>query len=264
MSGYETIRLTQDPRGVARLVLARPERHNALNGMMIRELRTAIMQLRDDHSIRVVLLCAEGASFCSGGDITWMREQTDADRTGRLNAALELAHMLSELDRLPKPVVARVQGPAYGGGIGLMAVCDAVVASAAARFALTEVRLGLIPAVIGPYVVRRLGEGLARRLILSGTSFDADQAQAMGLVSLVAVGDELDHAVDAQIGEFLNCAPGAVAEAKTLCARLAGTPDPDTVSWTVECLASRWEASEAAEGLRCFLAHEKPSWASRS
>jgi methylglutaconyl-CoA hydratase len=263
MSGYETIRLTQHPRGVARLVLARPERHNALNGTMIRELRAATIQLKDDHSIRVVLLCAEGASFCAGGDIPWMREQADASRAERLNAALALAHMLNELDRLPKPVVARVQGPAYGGGIGLMAVCDAVVASATARFALTEVRLGLIPAVIGPYVVRRLGEGLARRLILSGTSFDADQAQAMGLVSL-AVGDELDHAVDAQINEFLNCAPGAVAEAKALCARLAGTPDTDTLRWTVECLANRWEAGEAAEGLRSFLAHEKPSWAPRS
>ena len=264
MSGYETIRLTQDPRGVARLVLARPERHNALNGAMIRELRTAITQLRDDHSVRVILLSGEGATFCSGGDITWMREQADANRAERLNAALALAHMLNELDRLPKPVVARVQGPAFGGGVGLMAVCDAVIASATARFALTEVRLGLIPSVIGPYVVRRLGEGLARRLILSGTSFDADQAQAIGLVSLVAVGEELDHAVETQINEFLNCAPGAVAEAKALCARLAGTPDTDTLRWTVECLANRWEASEAAEGLHCFLAHEKPSWAPRS
>lgn len=264
MSTYETITLVRDARGVAKLALSRPEKHNALNATMIRELRHAAAALATDASVRVVVLAAEGRSFCAGGDLVWMRDQTERDRAGRMADATELALMLRDLDSLPMPLVARVQGPAYGGGIGLMAVCDSVIASVIATFALTEVRLGLIAAAIGPYVVRRLGEGMARQFMLSGKAFDADQARSMGLVSLVAVESALDSAVETEIGEFLKCAPGAIADAKALCQHLARNPGSDYLSWTAELLADRWETAEARDGIRSFLARQKPSWTSAS
>lgn len=260
MSTYETIKLNRDARGVAKLVLSRPQKHNALNATMIGELRHATAALAIDASVRVVVLAAEGKSFCAGGDLVWMREQAEKDRAGRMADAIELASMLRDLDSLPKPLIARVQGSAYGGGIGLMAVCDTVVASVTATFALTEVRLGLIPAAIGPYVVRRLGEGMARPYVLSGKTFDADQARTMGLVSLVSIEDAVDSAVEAEIAEYLACAPGAIADAKALCQHLARNPGSDQLSWTAERLANRWETFEAQDGIRSFLAREKPSW----
>ena len=260
MSMYETIKLDRDLRGIAKLVLSRPEKHNALNATMIGELRHAAATIATDASVRVVVLAAEGKSFCAGGDLVWMREQTEKDRAGRMADAIELASMMRDLDSLPKPLIARVQGSAYGGGIGLMAVCDTVVASAMATFALTEVRLGLIPAAIGPYVVRRLGEGLARQFLLSGKTFDADQARTMGLVSLVSLENALDSAVEAEIAEYLACAPGAIADAKALCQHLVRNPGADDLGWTAERLADRWETAEAQDGIRSFLAREKPSW----
>jgi methylglutaconyl-CoA hydratase len=261
MSACETIRREQDARGVARLTLARAESHNALNATMIRELSAVAAQLAADTSVRVVVLAGEGKTFCAGGDLGWMREQTEKDRAGRMAASSELARMLRDLDSLPKPLIARVQGSAYGGGIGLICVCDLVVASAAARFALAEVRLGLIPATIGPYVVRRIGEGAARRLMLNGSTIDADLARDLGLVSVVAADDGLDSAVEAEVGEFLKCAPGAVADAKALCRHLARNPAQDQPNWTAERLADRWETEEAREGINCFLARQTPSWA---
>lgn len=260
MSAYETIRLEQDARGVAKLTLARADHHNALNATMIEELSAAAAKLAADASVRVVILGAEGKSFCAGGDLGWMREQSEKDRAGRIASSSELARMLRDLDALPKPLIARVQGSAYGGGVGLMSACDVVVASASARFALTEVRLGQIPATIGPYVIRRIGEGAARRFMLNGKSIDAASANAMGLVSIVAAEDALDNAVEDEAREFLACAPGAIADAKALCRHLARNPASDTLSWTAERLADRWETEEAREGIDCFFARKPPSW----
>ncbi|MBT4891273.1 MAG: enoyl-CoA hydratase, partial [Rhodospirillales bacterium] len=167
MSNFETIRLDVDARGVARLTLNRPEKHNSLNAQMIAELRAALSQIDDEGGVRVVILSGEGKSFCAGGDLGWMKDQVDSDRDGRIDHATELATMLKELDGLTKPTIARVNGQAYGGGIGMMAVCDIVIAVDDARFALTETRLGLIPATIGPFVVARMGEGAVRRVALN-------------------------------------------------------------------------------------------------
>lgn len=260
-SGYETIRLEQDARGVARLTLNRPESHNALDAAMIKELTAAAAELAADASVRVVVLAGEGKSFCAGGDLGWMREQTREDRAGRMAASSEFAHIFRTLDSLPKPLIARVQGAAYGGGIGLMCVSDLVVASATARFALAEVRLGLIPATIGPYVIRRIGEGAARRLMLNGSTIDADLARALGLVSVIATEDGLDAAVEAEVGEFLKCAPGAAQDAKALCRHLAANSGLDHTIWTAERLADRWETKEAREGLDSFFMREPPPWA---
>lgn len=261
MRAYETIRLEQDARGVARLTLDRPESHNALNATMIQELGAVAVKLAAEPSVRVVVLAGEGKSFCAGGDLGWMREQTETDRAGRMAAASELACMFRDLDSLPKPLIARVQGVAYGGGIGLISTCDVVVAAATARFSLPEVRLGLIPATIGPYVIRRIGEGAARRSMLNGSTIDADLARDLGLVSVIATDENLDSAVEAEVGEFLKCAPGAIADTKALCRHLARNPASDHTSWTAESLADRWETEEAREGIDRFFARQTPSWA---
>ncbi len=260
MTGFETLRIETDERGVAHLWLARPEKHNALNTQMISELRQAASDLAKDGGVRAVVLAGEGKSFSAGADLTWMRAQFDRDRVGKITESLELARMLSDLDSLPKPLIGRVHGQAFGGGIGMMAVCDIVVAASHAKFALTETRLGVIPANIGPYVVRRLGEGNTRRIFMNGKRFDAAAARDLGLVSEVVDADGLDDAVEAEVGWFLDCAPGAVADAKALCLALSRDRIDDQHAFTSESLADRWETAEAQEGIRCFFDGEKPSW----
>lgn len=256
----QTIKIERSPNGLARLILARPDKHNALNIAMIRELTEAARMLGRDPAVRVVVLAGEGKSFCAGGDLDWMREQMLKDRQGRLAEAGELADMLSVLDAMPKPLIGRVHGPAYGGGVGLMAVCDTVIAADTAKFALTEVRLGLIPATIGPFVVRRIGERGARRFMLNARTFGASAAMGLGLVSEVVSCDQLDAAVAAEVAAILECAPGAVASAKALCRHLARHPGDDQQAWTAQQLADRWETAEAKEGLDCFFARREPSW----
>ena len=168
--------------------------------------------------------------------------------------------MLRDLDTLPKPVIARVQGPAFGGGVGLMSVSDIVVASDTAQFALSETRLGMIPATIGPYVLRRIGEAAARRFILNSRTIDAATAGRIGLVSVIAAADALDRTVETEVEHCLRCAPGAIADAKALLRNLARVPAADQLAFTVERLADRWETEEAQEGIRCFLSRQSPSW----
>lgn len=253
------LNIARDGRGVATLTLARPERHNALNAALMDELYAAARTLGADPTVRVVVLAAEGESFCAGGDLDWMRAQFDADKAGRKTEAARLAHMLRALDDLPKPLIGRVQGPAYGGGVGLMAVCDVVVAVREARFAFTEVRLGLIPATIGPYVVRRIGEGASRRLFFNPKSFDAEEAQRFQFVSILTEAAGLDAAVDAEVKSFLTGAPDAIADAKALCKELArGGGDP--MELTMRRLAERWESEEARAGIAAFFARSKPPW----
>jgi methylglutaconyl-CoA hydratase len=189
-----------------------------------------------------------------------MQEQALKDRDGRMASAREFASMLRDLNALPKPVIARVQGPAFGGGVGLMSVSDIVIASDKAQFALSETRLGMIPATIGPYVLRRIGEAAARRFILNSRTIDAAAARHIGLVSVIASEDALDRAVETEVNECLRCAPGAVADAKALLRHLACDPAAEQLAWTAERLADRWETNEAQEGIRCLLARQSPSW----
>ncbi|MCI5076634.1 crotonase/enoyl-CoA hydratase family protein [Oricola sp.] len=257
---YETIAVATDPRGIARVTLNRPDKHNAMNARMIAELTSAAEALRGDADVRVVVLAGEGRSFCAGGDLGWMREQAEKDRAGKMSEARALAGMLGAWNALPKPVIGRVQGAAYGGGIGLIAVCDIAVASEGAKFALTETRLGLIPATIGPFVVRKLGEAFARQVFFNGKPFGPDFALRSGLIAGTATDDMLDGAVEAEVAAFLQCAPGAVADAKALCLRLGG-PDPlDQAEMTAGALADRWETAEAQAGIAAFFARETPPW----
>jgi methylglutaconyl-CoA hydratase len=257
----EPLTVAVDARGVATLTLARPERHNALDETLIAALTAAAARIGADPAVRAVILAGEGPSFCAGGDLAWMRAQADADRAGRIAAARRLAALLAALDGLPKPLVARVHGPAYGGGVGLLAVCDAAVAADTAVFALTEVRLGLIPATIAPYVVGRLAPAATRRLFYSGRRFGAAEAEAAGLLARVVPADALDAAVEEEVAPYLSAAPGAIAAAKRLARSLSTPVDEAVVARTVEALADTWEGPEAAEGIAAFFARRPPPWA---
>ncbi len=257
---WETLKLETDPRGVATLTLSRPEKHNALSAVMIGELRDAAEALAGDDAVRVVVLTGAGASFCAGGDLGWMRAQFDADRATRIAEATRLAETLGALDALPKPLIARVNGQAYGGGLGLISVCDVAVGVEGARFGFTETRLGLIPATISPYCLARIGAGAARRVFMSARLFDAAEAAALGLLARVVAPEALDVAVENEVAPYLSAASGAVARAKRLARRLGPRIDPALVAETAEALADAWEDPEAREGVTAFFEKRKPAW----
>lgn len=260
---FRTIRLEADPRGAARLTLARPEKHNALDATMMEEITEAAQSLASDPAIRVVVLAAEGRTFCAGGDLAWMRAQMDADGETRAREARRLATMLAALDALPKPLLAEVQGPAYGGGVGLLSVCDIAVGAEGAAFAMTETRLGIIPATIGPYVVARIGLPAARRFMLPARRFDAREAQALGLLARVVPPDALREAIEEEIQALLACAPGAVADTKALLRNLGGAVPSEAVETSIKALVARWETEEARDGVRAFFDRRDPPWAAR-
>lgn len=255
------VELNVDDRGVAWIRLNRAEVHNAMDTAMIAELTLLAGRLGRDPAVRVVVLTGEGASFCAGGDLGWMRAQMDADAETRAREARALAEMLGALDTMPKPLIGRVQGQAFGGGLGLVSVCDVAVGVETARFGLTEVRLGLIPATIGPYVVARMGAARARRVFFSGRRFDAEEAVALGLLARAVPEAELDAAVEAEIAPYLSAAPGAVAAGKALVTELGGAPDEAQISATIDALVARWESDEAAEGIGAFFDKRRPGWA---
>ena len=257
---YQTIGVAVDGRGVATLTLNRPEKHNALNAAMMDEITVACAVLGADGAVRAVVLAAAGQSFCAGGDLGWMRAQMVADAGQRAVEARRLAGMLRALDALPKPLIGRVQGQAFGGGIGMMAVCDVVVGVKGARFGLTETRLGLIPATIGPYVIARLGP-LARRVFITAKGFDADEAVALGLLARAVPPERLDAAVEEELAPALACAPGAMAEAKALIATLTTPVTEAMVEASIAALVARWESPEAAEGIGAFFDRRTPGWA---
>lgn len=262
MTDYNTLILDTPGSGLCTLTLNRPDKHNALNAEMIAELRAAVKEIEQNSLIRVVILAANGKSFCAGGDLGWMQEQASKDRAGKIAESSQLALMLQDLDSLSKPLIASVHGAAYGGGIGMMSVCDIVVASKSAKFALTETRLGLIPATIGPYVVRRMGEGAARQVFMNAVTFNSDRAFHLGLASFSVEPDKLDEVVQEQAQAFLECAPGAIADAKALCQHLARTQPSSQLEYTAGKLADRWETAEAEEGITCFFTRTKPEWRS--
>ena len=257
---FETITLTMDDRGVATLSLNRPEKHNSLSAQMINELTVAADQINADGAIRVVVLTGAGESFCAGGDLGWMREQFHADRETRMSEARKLAMMLRALNELEKPLIGKVQGQAFGGGIGMMSVCDTVVAVDTAKFGLTEVRLGLIPATISPYVLARMGEGKPRRVFMSGPIFGAEEARELDLAAKVVPAADLDEAIEREIKPYLGAAPAAVAASKALARSLGPTICDAVIDDTIRRLADTWETPEAQEGISAFFDKRKPNW----
>ncbi|MDI9349871.1 MAG: crotonase/enoyl-CoA hydratase family protein [Candidatus Symbiobacter sp.] len=259
---YNTITVNADSRGVVTVTFARPDKHNALNAEMIGELERAFTALAADARCRVIVLAASGKSFCGGADLGWMQAQMTKDRAGKMADARALAMMLQRIDSAPQPVLGRVQGSSFGGGVGMMSVCDWVAADERAMFGLTEVRLGIIPATISPYVIRRLGEGAARRVFMNGRKFSAHEAQVLGLVARVTNNEaELDAAMAGEIAAYLECAPGAVAAAKQLCLKVARAKgDADLIDYTIGRLADIWESEEAKDGIAAFFAKTTPPW----
>lgn len=258
---YETVVIERDARGVATLWLAREDKHNAMSGKMIAELAEAAQKLGEESDLRAVVLAARGKTFCAGGDLGWMRDQFEADTETRRREARKLAEMLQALNSLTKPLIGRVHGNAFGGGVGLMSVCDVVIAADHAQMALTETRLGLIPATIGPYVVARMGEAKARQVFMSGRRFDAQEAVTLNLVVRAVPEAELDTAVEAEVAPYLHCAPEAVARAKALTRRLGPGIDDAVIDHTIDELVACWAGEEAQHGISAFFAKEKPRWA---
>ena len=249
----ETIEIATDDRGVATLTLARPEKHNAMSAQMIAELTEAADKLGDDPSVRAVVLTGKGTSFCAGGDLAWMQAQMVADADTRFSEARALALMLKALNQMPKPLIGRLQGNAFGGGVGLASVCDVAVGVHSLRMGLTEVKLGLIPATIGPYVIARMGEARARRVFFSGRLFDAEEAVALGILARAVPPADLDAAIEAEITPYLEAAPGAVAEGKALLQALALPVDDRMIDTSIAALVARWETDEARDRVQAFF-----------
>jgi methylglutaconyl-CoA hydratase len=247
--------------GVARITMARPEKHNAFDDGLIAELTRTFIEVGRDAAVRVVVLQAEGKSFSAGADLGWMQRMADYSEAENLEDARALAGMMRVLNEIPKPTVARVQGAAFGGGVGLVAACDIALASHAASFCLSEARLGLIPAVISPYVVEAIGVRAARRYFQTAEHFDADIAHELGLVHEVVPRERLDHRLDEVVGQLLNNGPEAMAASKRLIRRVASGPVDDAmVEDTARRIADIRATDEGREGVRAFLEKREPSW----
>jgi methylglutaconyl-CoA hydratase len=246
---------------VATVWMNRPDRHNAFDAALIAELTGAFSELASDPGVRVVVLAGRGRSFSAGADLAWMKAAGEAGRDQNLADARRLAAMLGALARMPQPTVARVHGAALGGGLGLAAACDICVASTAASFATSEVRFGLIPSAIGPYVLRAIGPRQASRYFLTAERIDATRALQIGLAHEVVAPDALDEAVASIVTALTAGGPGAQAEAKRLIRDLPpNAPDPATVDETAQRIADLRAGDEAREGLAAFLQKRPPAW----
>jgi methylglutaconyl-CoA hydratase len=250
-----------DDDGVARLTLTRTEVHNAFNDQLIGEMTTALRGLEDDPRVRVVVLAAEGKSFSAGADLNWMQAMAGYTQEENLRDSKALAELLRTLNELAKPTIALVQGPAFGGGVGLVAACDIAIASEEASFALTEVKLGLIPAVIGPYVVAAIGQRAARRYMLTAERFSAETATYLGLVHRIVPPHDLESAGDDMARTLMRNGPQALAECKDLIFAVANRPTtPDVIADTAKRIARVRVSPEGQEGLAAFLEKRKPAW----
>ncbi len=246
---------------VALVALARPEVHNAFDETLIAELTHALQGLDGDAAVRAVILLGQGRSFCAGADLNWMKKMAGYRRAENLADATALAAMLRTLHRLSKPTIARVHGPAFGGGVGLVACCDFAFAAQDATFSLSEVKLGLIPATIGPYVVEAMGARHARRFFLSGERFTAAEAFRVGLVHDICPFDELDARINELLGALLVAGPRAQAEAKALVRAIGARPIDDAlIADTAERIARVRGSPEGKEGVAAFLDKRSPAW----
>lgn len=257
---YQTLEIIREGR-VATIWLNRPEVRNAFNEISIAEITQAFRALGKDRSVRVIVLAARGTAFCAGADLNWMKKMAGYSEEENLADAAALAEMMRVIYECSKPTIARVQGDCYAGGMGLVAACDMVVAHVSAGFCLSEVRLGLIPATISPYVIRAIGERASRRYFLTAERFDAQEARRIGLVHEVVAEDQLDHEVGKLVHSLLSCSPHAVDEAKRLVRDVSGeTIESTLITETVRRIAQIRVSDEGREGVQAFLNKRKPSW----
>ena len=246
---------------VAMVALARPDVHNAFNATLIDELNRTLRALDADDTVRAVILLGQGRSFCAGADLGWMKAMAAYGHAENVADAAALAAMLATLARLSKPTIARVHGPAFGGGVGLVACCDIAIAAYDATFSLSEAKLGLIPATISPYVIEAIGARHARRYFLSAERFTAAEAFRIGLVHEIVPGGELDAHINEMLGSLLVAGPGAQAAAKALIRAVAHRPiDGEVIADTAERIAAARASAEGREGVAAFLDKRAPAW----
>ncbi len=263
MTGYECLPIERAD-GVATVTLARPDARNALNAALIGEIKRSMEELAEDDGVRVVVLTGEGNRFCAGADIGYMRETARFSYEENREDARALAAMFAAVEGCPKPVVARIKGAAIGGGVGLVAAADVAVAEEETVFAFTEVRLGISPATIAPFVLRKIGPSQSRALFLTGERFDAARAREIGLVHEVVVGDDLDGAVRKKVAGLLAGGPGALAATKGLLRELEEAPVGEVREITARLIAELRTGEEGQEGLGAFLEKREPAWREES
>ncbi len=255
------ILITRPADGVARITLARPQLRNAFDDATIAALTAAFADADADAGVRVVVLAAEGPAFCAGADLHWMRRMAGYSREQNLADAAALAEMLRTIAACRKPTIARVQGDVYAGGMGLVAACDMAVAVDTARFCLSEVKLGLVPATISPYVIRAMGARAAQRYFLTAERFDAATALALGLVHESVAPTALDDRVQALVGALLEASPEALALCKRLLHEVSGRPlDATLIARTAEIIADSRTSADGRHGVEAFLAKTRPRW----
>jgi methylglutaconyl-CoA hydratase len=257
--GMNSLKRT-DEGSVATVALARPEARNALNAALIAEITRCFGELAEDENVRVVVLTGEGPSFCAGADIGYMRDTASFSYEENLEDARRLAEMFRSVDELPKPVVAKVRGAAIGGGAGLVAAADVAVAEEGTRFAFSEVRLGIAPATIAPFVVRKIGLSRARALFLTGERFDAEEAREIGLVHEAVLGRDLDATVENLVSRLLQGGPEAQAAIKALLHQIEATEPLEALGLMTRLIAELRTSEEGQEGLGAFLEKREPRW----
>jgi len=270
--GYEkklmsnsTLKVSLDPRGVLTVTLNRPDVRNAFNEVLIDELGRVFATEALEPEVRVIVLRGEGRLFCAGGDLNWMRKSIDFTPAENLADTMKLTRMFAAMNECPKPVIGAVHGAAIGGGVGLVSICDLVIASRETQFSLSEVRLGIVPACIGPFVIAKIGASHARALFLSAERFNAEKAHQIGLIhQLVESENDLPGAVEKMLENILLCSPNAMTVAKRLVLDLSWperrAQSPDVLEYVAKTLADLRVTPEGQEGLRAFLEKRKPNW----
>lgn len=256
---YKTI-LFVPQKKIVRIALNRQEVHNAFNSTMLFELEDAFKRIKVDKSVRAVVICGEGKSFCAGADINWMREIIHYSFEQNLEESLQLAELLYNIFTLPKPTVAMVNGTAIGGGTGFISACDIAVASEEAKFGLSEVKIGLVPAAISPYVIRRIGESKAREYFLTGKRISARKALDIGLINEVVPPEELEVRVEEIIRLLLSSGPEALASCKELIQKVPFMSFEEAKTFTAQMIAKLRVSKEGQEGMTSFLEKRKPIW----
>ena len=263
-NNFKEIEVRIDSSGVCEITLNRPDKHNAMNRNMIDELEEAGQYLTTHKSARLVFLQANGKTFCAGGDLNWMKDQEKKTKEEKLVEARALAKMLATMNALPMPLVSIIYGSAFGGGLGLISVSDTVIASESSKFGLTETRLGLIPATIGPFVIKKLGESFGRNVFFSGKIFDSDMAYKMGLVHYVCKDrKEIELLKSQEIDNILKCSPDAIKKSKELLKNLTGEKAENFFELTTNILANSWESKEGKEGIRAFFDKSPAPWVNK-
>ena len=259
--GNATVLTAIHANGIATLTLNRPQVHNAFDDQLIAELTAELRKLNDNSKVRAVVLAANGKSFCAGADLKWMKRMARYSEAENIKDALGVAELMFTLNTLNKPTIARIQGPAFGGGVGLVAACDIAVATRDAVFSLSEVRLGLIPAVISPYVVAAIGEHYARRYFLTGERFDVAEAFRIGLIHDLVEAEALDETIAVMLQHLLSGGPHGISAAKQLIVDVAHAPlDRSLMEKTARLIAAVRAGKEGREGVAAFLEKRNPAW----